>query len=81
VIQWSWRALPWGWITCSFHCTQRPLFTKLPSFSIQCVVGSRKTSVWIDLGSAPGRRQNSEEVVGRGSITTIHLSLPRASIT
>jgi hypothetical protein len=40
-----------------------------------------KTSVWIDFGSAPGRRQNSELVVGSGSITASHLRLPSACIT
>ena len=40
-----------------------------------------KTSVWIDFGSAPGRCQNSELVVGSGSITTSHLRLANASIT
>src|SRR5919201_6858440 len=68
-------------MTCSFHCDQRPLLTKEPSFSIQCVVGIMKTSVLIELGLAPGRRQNSELVVGNGSITTSHLRLASACIT
>src|SRR5262249_57490827 len=68
-------------ITCSFHCDHRPLFTKDPSFSIQWVVGTMKTSVWMLFGSAPGRRQNSELVVGRASMTTNHLRLASASIT
>src|SRR2546421_4946781 len=68
-------------VTWSFHCDQRPLLTNEPSFSIQCVVGTMKTSVWIDFGSAPGRRQNSELVVGKGSMTTNHLRLASACIT
>src|SRR5262249_61138920 len=68
-------------ITCSFHCDHRPLFTKDPSFSIQWVVGTMKTSVWMLFGSAPGRRQNSELVVGRASMTTNHLRLASACIT
>ena len=32
-------------------------------------------------GSAPGLRQNSELVVGNGSITASHLRLPSAVIT
>ncbi len=39
------------------------------------------TSVGIDLGSTPGRRQNSELVVGSESITTSHLRLASACIT
>src|SRR4029450_7812096 len=65
----------------SFHCIQRPLFTNEPSFSIQCVVGTMNTSVWIDFGSTPGRRQNSELVGGRGSITASHRRLASACIT
>src|SRR5207237_2527429 len=79
--QWSCRALPCGGMTWSFHCDQRPLLTKEPSFSIQCVVGTMNTSVWIDFVSAPGRRQNSELVVGAGSITTRHLRFAGARIT
>src|SRR2546423_15450483 len=67
-------------MTWSFHCDQRPLFTKEPSFSIQWVVGSMKTSVWIDAESTFGAFQNSELAVGSGSITTSRLSLPRAVI-
>ena len=51
---------------------------KDPSFSIQWVVGSMKTSVLIFFGSCPGARQNSELVVGRGSRTTIHFRAARA---
>ena len=40
-----------------------------------------KTSVWIDFASTPGRCQNSELVVGSGSITTSHLRLASASMT
>ena len=79
--QWSWRELPCGGSTASFHCTQRPLFTKEPSFSIQCVVGSRKTSVWMLAGVMPGACQNSELVVGKGSMTTSHLRLDSAFST
>ncbi len=68
-------------MTWSFHCDQRPLLTKEPSFSIQWVVGNMKTSVWIFVESVFGARQNSELVVGNGSITTSHLSLPSASMT
>src|SRR6202011_1532973 len=62
-------------MTWSFHCIHRPLLVKEPSFSIQCVHGSRKTSVWILLGSIPGPCQNSELVVGKGSMITSHLRL------
>src|SRR5256885_6593650 len=68
-------------MTWAFHCIQRPLLTKEPSFSIQWVVGIMKTSVLTELGSTPGACQNSELVVGSGSITTSHLRLPRACIT
>src|SRR6185369_11508216 len=78
---WSCRDSPSGGITCSFHWDQRPLFTKEPSFSIKWVHGTMKTSVGIDLGSTPGRRQNSELVVGSESMTTSHLRLARACIT
>src|SRR5262245_24679190 len=87
MIQWSWRDSPSGWRTCSFHCDQRPLLTNEPSFSIQCVVGSMKTSVSISAVLLPvaslmlGARQNSELVVGSGSITTSHLSLVSAVST
>ena len=54
--------------------------TKLPSFSIQCVAGKKKTSVLIFFGSTPGARQNSEVAVGRGSMTTSHLRLPMDSL-
>src|SRR3989442_8201920 len=81
MIQWSCRASPSGGSTASFHCIQRPLLTNEPSFSIQCVVGIMKTSVLTELGSTPGACQNSELVVGRGSMTTSHLRLPRACIT
>src|ERR1700694_6268743 len=40
-----------------------------------------KTSVLPELGFTPGACQNSELVVGSGSITTSHLRLPRACIT
>ena len=40
-----------------------------------------KTSVFTELGSTPGACQNSELVVGSGSITTSHFRLPSASIT
>ena len=40
-----------------------------------------KTSVWMAAGSAPGRRQNSELVVGNASMTTSHLRLASACIT
>ena len=39
------------------------------------------TSVFTELGFTPGACQNSELVVGSGSITTSHLRLPSASIT
>src|SRR5712692_11110773 len=78
MIQWSCRASPSGGSTASFHCDQRPLFTNEPSFSIQWVVGSMKTSVWIFDASCPGARQNSELVVGSGSMTTSHLRLASA---
>ena len=68
-------------MAASFHCIQRPLFTNEPSFSIQCVLGIMNTSVWIVFGSAPGRRQNSELVVGSGSMTASHLRLASACIT
>ena len=44
-------------MTWSFHCIQRPLLTKEPSFSIQWVVGIMKTSVFTELGfnDKPGR--------------------------
>src|SRR5712692_4921207 len=80
-IQWSWRAWPWGGRTWSFHCDQRPLLTKEPSFSIQCVVGSMNTSVLTWLGSVPGACQNSELVVGRASMTTSHLRFESACCT
>src|SRR5207249_1976024 len=80
-IQWSWRACPSGGSTWSFHCDQRPLLTNDPSFSIQCVVGTMKTSVFTEAASTPGACQNSELVVGSASITTSHLSLPSASRT
>src|SRR5712664_2034559 len=79
--QWSWRALPCGGTTWSFHCAQRPLFVNEPSFSIQCVVGSMKTSVLISAGFIPGAFQNSELVVGSGSITTSHLRFESACST
>ena len=63
-IQWSCRASPSGGSTASFHCAQRPLLVNEPSFSIQCVAGSMRTSVCTDFGSIPGARQNSELVVG-----------------
>src|SRR5205814_12662 len=65
-------------MTCSFHCDQRPLLTNEPSFSIQCVVGSMNTSVCTVDESTFGARQNSELVVGSGSMTTSHLSFPSA---
>src|SRR5256885_17137792 len=68
-------------MTWSFHCDQRPLLTNEPSFSIQWVVGSMKTSVWIEAGSTFGAFQNSQLVVGSGAITTSHFSFPRAGIT
>src|SRR5260370_9782848 len=71
--QWSCRAWPCGGMTWSFHCAQRPLLVNEPSFSIQCVVGSMKTSVLTWLGSTPGACQNSELVVGNGAFTTSHL--------
>src|SRR5262249_43721762 len=74
-IQWSCRDSPCGWSTWSFHCDQRPLFTNDPSFSIQCVVGTMKTSVLMEAESTPGARQNSELVVGSESMTTSHLRL------
>ena len=40
-----------------------------------------KTSVWMLAESTVGARQNSELVVGSGSMTTSHFSLPRACIT
>ena len=79
--QWSWRAAPSGGITASFHCIQRPLLTNEPSFSIQWVDGTMKTSVLIVFGSTPGRCQNSELVVGSGSMMTSHFSLASASMT
>ena len=81
MIQWSCRDWPSGGSTWSFHCIQRPLFTKEPSFSIQCVVGSMNTSVFTEVESTPGARQNSELVVGSGSMTTSHSRLPSAFIT
>ena len=77
-IQWSCRACPWGGITWSFHCDQRPLLTNEPSFSIQCVAGSMKTSVLTWPASTPGACQNSELVVGSASITTSHFRLASA---
>src|SRR5438128_9761166 len=77
-IQWSCLACPCGGITWSFHCAHRPLLVNDPSFSIQCVVGSMKTSVLTWLASTPGACQNSELVVGRGSMTTNHFRLPSA---
>src|SRR5437899_626424 len=68
-------------MTWSFHCIQRPLFTKEPSFSIQWVAGSMKTSVSMFAGFSPGARQNSELVVGRGSMTTSHFMLDSACRT
>src|SRR5213594_2896820 len=81
MIQWSWRASPSGGSTCSFHCDHRPLLTNEPSFSIQCVVGNMNTSVLIFVASTVGARQNSELVVGSGSMTTSHLRFPRACST
>src|SRR5579864_256854 len=68
-------------MTWSFHCDHRPLLTKEPSFSIQCVVGSMKSSVCTLLASTPGARQNSELVVGSASMTTSHFRLARACRT
>src|SRR2546428_13673049 len=68
-------------MTCSFHCDQRPLLVKEPSFSIQWLVGSRKTSVSTVDGSMPGACQNSELVVGSASMTTSHLSFESACMT
>src|SRR5712692_7221850 len=80
-IQWSCRAWPCGGRTWSFHCAHRPLLVKEPSFSIQCVVGSMKTSVLTWPGSIPGACQNSELVVGRGSMTTSHFRFDSACCT
>ena len=63
-----------------FHCAQRPELTKRPDFSIQCVVGKKKTSVSMLAGSTPGACQNSDEAVGSGSMTTNHLRLASDSI-
>ena len=81
MIQWSWRDSPSGGSTCSFHWAQRPLLVNEPSFSIQWVAGSMKTSVWTDFGSIPGACQNSELVVANASMTQSHFSLPRACST
>src|SRR6267378_3294735 len=80
-IQWSCLACPCGGITWSFHCAHRPLLVNEPSFSIQCVVGSMKTSVLTSLETTPGARQNSALVVGRGSMPTSHLRLASACCT
>src|SRR5919107_6260491 len=63
-----------------FHCTQRPELTKEPAFSIQCVVGRKKTSVWTSAGSTPGACQNSDDAVGSGSMITNHLRFERDSM-
>src|SRR5678815_1142702 len=73
--------LPSGGSTCSFHWAQRPLLVNEPSFSIQCVAGSMKTSVWILLASMPGAVQNSELVVWNGSMTQSHLRFDSACST
>src|ERR687898_1705366 len=63
-----------------FHCTQRPEFVNAPDFSIQWVVGRKNTSVWIALGSTPGKSfHHSDDDVGSGSITTNHFKLPSDS--
>src|SRR5262245_45558301 len=81
MIQWSCCARPSGGMTWSFHCAQRPLFVTEPSFSIQWVVGSRNTSVWILLASMPGPVQNSELVVWNASMTHSHLRFDSACMT
>src|ERR1700674_600967 len=81
ITQWSCRAWPWGGSTWSFHCAQRPLLTNEPSFSLQCVVGSMKTSVLPLAATVRGACQNSVLVVGRGSIPTSHLRLASACCT
>ena len=56
-----------------------PEFEIEPFFSMKNAAGRRKTSVWIDFGSAPGRFQNAAVSVSQISWTTSVSSLPIAS--
>ena len=74
-IQLSSRTSLGAWLALYFHCAQRPELVNEPSFSIQWVVGRNRTSVATSAASIPGARQNSEPVVGSGSMMTSHFSL------
>src|SRR5918999_6568995 len=64
-----------------FHCAHLPELVNAPDFSIQCVVGKKNTSVCTSSGLTPGACQNSDDAVGKGSITTNHLSAESDSMT
>src|SRR5919106_2813944 len=72
---------PSGGSAWCFHCAQRPELVNAPDFSIQCVVGRKNTSVCTSSGATPGACQNSDDAVGKGSITTNHLRFDSDSIT
>ena len=79
MISWSLSASPGGSAPFQCHCSQRPELTRDPSSSAKQVEGSRKTSVWILVGStslySPWFCQNSEVSVASGSMVTRYLSL------
>ena len=75
MIQLSSRDSPVAGRALCFHCTHRPELTNDPDFSIQWVAGRKRASVWMLAGSTPGACQNSDAVVGSGSMITIHLRL------
>src|SRR5574343_910624 len=67
------------------HWMTRPELVKLPEVSANSVVGRRKTSVGILVGStslnSPCGFQNSEVSVASGSITTMYFNLLSAADT
>ena len=63
-------ACPGGFTAALRHCTMPPELLMVPFFSMKNAAGKRITSVAIDFGSTPGRRQNAAVSVSQISWTT-----------
>ena len=72
-------ACPGGFTAACRHWTMPPEFEIDPFFSMKNAAGRRKTSVWMDFGSTPGRLQKSTVSVSQISWTTSVSSFPSAS--
>src|SRR5215470_8525053 len=85
MIQTSVCASPGGSAPFQCHCSQRPELVSDPVSSAKQVVGSRKTSVWMLLGSTslkgPWFSQKLAVSVASGSMTTRYLSFASAALT